>query len=176
MQPTLTTERLTLRPFKLSDAADVQRLAGDVRVAKTTANIPHPYPDGAAEEWIATHAPAWTEGKGAPFAIIEKSSEQLIGCIGVLGISSLHLRGEAGYWIGFDYWGKGYCTEALKELIRYCFTELQLNKVTSRHIGSNPASGKVMRKAGMQQEGLLRQDFFRGGHFEDTLVYGILRS
>jgi hypothetical protein len=55
--PRLGTERLLLRPFALSDAADVLRLAGDRAIADTTLNIPHPYEAGMAEEWIATHAP-----------------------------------------------------------------------------------------------------------------------
>src|SRR6476660_8627318 len=69
-QPTLTTERLTLRPFIADDAFDVERLAGMREIADTTLNIPHPYPHGGAAEWIRLHGPAWIEGSSATFAIV----------------------------------------------------------------------------------------------------------
>ena len=86
--PTLQTERLTLRPFTLGDAADVQRLAGDKDIASTTCAIPHPYKDGMAEEWINSHAEVFENGKGINLAIVLKdtgppSKTDLIGAISI---------------------------------------------------------------------------------------------
>lgn len=55
MIPTLKTDLICLTPFAMSDAVLVQRYAGDAAVARTTQNVPHPYPDGVAEKWIASH-------------------------------------------------------------------------------------------------------------------------
>jgi ribosomal-protein-alanine N-acetyltransferase len=173
-QPTLTTQRLLLRPFLPSDAKEVQRLAGDERIASMTLSVPHPYPNGAAEKWIASHPESYATDEGVTFAIALKTDVGLIGCISLMGISKTHRRAEAGYWIGVEYWNQGYCTEALKALITFGFAELALNKITARHMSKNPQSGRVMIKAGMKHEGVLRQDYFRGGRFEDSVVYGIL--
>ena len=62
VQPTLETERLILRPFDLSDGPRIQLLAGDESIASTTLNIPHPYEDGMAEEWIRTHQDEFEKG------------------------------------------------------------------------------------------------------------------
>jgi len=94
-QPTLRTHRLVLRPFRPSDAVAVQRLAGDRSVASTTLNIPHPYPDGLAESWIATHGPAWEADDRATFAITTLEDE-LRGGI-ALKLTPQHQRGELGY-------------------------------------------------------------------------------
>ena len=64
-QPTLTTERLLLRPLALTDATTIQQLAGDREVADTTRLIPHPYPDGLAETWIASLQPRYEKGEGS---------------------------------------------------------------------------------------------------------------
>ena len=174
-RPTLTTERLVLRPFQLSDAKRVQQLAGHALVAATTATIPHPYPDGAAEAWINTHAKWFRLGQAAPFAITLKSSQLLIGCID-LAIAAAHARAELGYWMGVDYWSRGYCSEAATRVIDYGFRELHLNKITSHHLGNNPASGRVMAKAGMTKEGLLRKHFIKNGVVQDMEVYGLVRE
>ena len=109
--PTLETERLILRPFRLEDAAEVQRFAGDRSIADTTLNIPHPYEAGMAEEWISKHRPDFEDGKGVTFAITRKSDGSLIGAIGLMGMVKGH-QAELGYWIGQPYWSQGFCTEA----------------------------------------------------------------
>jgi RimJ/RimL family protein N-acetyltransferase len=78
--PTLTTPRLNLRPFSLADAPDVQRLAGSREVASTTLNIPHPYADGMAEPWIATHQEQYERGACVTFAIVLRTHHTLPWC------------------------------------------------------------------------------------------------
>ncbi len=174
-RPTLESERLVLRPFDLSDAPRVQLLAGDRAVAATTKNIPHPYEDGMAETWIGGHQERFEKGQLVNFAIVLKHGGELIGAIG-LGLSLAQENAELGYWIGKPYWGRGYCTEAARAVLRYAFTELRLNRVHAHHWSNNPASGRVMQKIGMRHEGHLRQHAKKWGEFLDVEAYGILRS
>lgn len=173
--PFLESKRLILRPFLLNDAPTVQTFAGNYKVAEMTATIPHPYLDGMAEAWIKTHLKSWQEQILLTLAMEEKNSQKLIGCIS-LGFNQLHQRAELGYWIGEPYWNQGFCTEAGKCLVSFAFKKLNLRKITSSHMTKNPASGKVMQKIGMIQEGMLRQQFFRMGEFHDAVIYGLLKE
>ena len=113
----LYTPRLCLRPFTLADAPRVRELAGDARIAATTATIPHPYPEGAAEQWIATLEPFTGVPLNTVFAITltgtrtpgreldRTDTGHLIGCIGICQPKNTqHERAEIGYWIGVPYW------------------------------------------------------------------------
>lgn len=173
--PTLTTSRLLLRPFTTADAPRVQELAGDIEVARSTANIPHPYEDGMAEAWIAGQAGRFQEGTAAVFAVTEAGGGRLVGATG-LEIKAAHRRAELGYWIGRPYWGRGLATEAARAALAYGFTTLGLERIHAAHFGSNPASGFVMSNAGMRLEGTLRSHFLKWGQAEDLVVYGILRA
>lgn len=173
-QPVLETPRLRLRPFALTDAADVQRLAGDAEVAGTTLNLPHPYLDGVAEEWIASHGPAWVAGTRVTFAIVTKSDE-LRGAIS-LHLTARHRRAELGYWVGRAWWGQGFATEAAKHVMAFAFASLDVNRVQASHLTRNPASGRVMLKCGMAFEGVHREYFMRNGRFEDIARYARLRG
>jgi RimJ/RimL family protein N-acetyltransferase len=173
-QPTLETPRLLLRPFTIADAPAVQRLAGTREIADTTLNIPHPYPDGAAEQWIATHPENFANGTAASFAIVLRASSALCGAIS-LHIEQRHQHAELGYWLGVDYWNQGYATEAATALLGYGFTVLQLHRIYARHFTRNPASGRVMQKLGMTFEGIQREHVLNGSQFEDLACYGILR-
>jgi Acetyltransferases, including N-acetylases of ribosomal proteins len=170
-RPSLTTARLLLRPFSLSDAPALQRLAGVREVSDNTLTIPHPYTLEDAIAWIATHQATFDSGAGLAFAITRK--EALCGAIG-LRIAPEHERAELGYWIGVPYWGQGFCTEAAEAVVEYGFTVLNLHRIHAGHFPRNPASGRVMRKIGMRHEGSLRQHVRKWDCFEDLEVYGLL--
>jgi RimJ/RimL family protein N-acetyltransferase len=165
----LRTARLTLRPFTLADAPDMQRLASEREVALNTLMIPHPYPEGAAEEWISR--PSKPENR--VFAI--DLDGQVIGAIGV-HIDDLHQRAEMGYWVGVPYWGNGYATEAAAEMVAYAFDVLGVNRVFAYHFTRNPSSGRVLQKIGMRREGTLRQHVIKWGEPLDVDFYGIVRA
>ena len=174
-QPTLATTRLALRPFTPADAPGVQRLAGVREVAATTLHIPHPYPDGAAEAWIATHAAGWESGHTLTWAITECVGSALVGAIG-MDVARAHERAEIGYWIARPCWGRGYATEAALAILAAGFGALGLNRIQGTHMTSNPASGRVMEKLGMRLEGTHHQWIRRDGRFEDVAMRAILRS
>ncbi len=174
-RPTIETRRLTLRPFCLADAPAVQRLAGDRDIASTTQQIPHPYEDGMAEEWIGTHQGHYERGEAITFAIVRRSDNALMGAVG-LRIDQQHRHAELGAWIGKPFWNQGYCTEADAAVLRYGFEELGLNRIYAGHFKRNPASGRVMQKIGMAHEGCLRQHIEKWGTFEDLELYGIPKS
>lgn len=164
-----------LRPFALSDAADVQRLAGDWAVADTTLSIPHPYPDGAAESWIAGHAERLQRREILVLAVTLRTTGELAGCIS-LRLHDDHGRAEMGYWLGVPYWNRGYCSEAARALVAYGFEQMGLHRIFAHHLTRNPASGRVMQKAGMTYEGTQRQHIRKDERYEDVAAYGILRS
>lgn len=172
-QPSIQTERLNLIEFQLDDANTVQSLAGNYNVAKKTLNIPHPYEDGMAESWIATHQQNWDEKSALTYAIILKETRKLIGAVGLVGIKGT--EAGMGYWIGEKYWGQGFCTEAAKALIEFCFNDLKLTSIEAEHLVLNPASGRVMQKAGMKYKtSAMIED--RNGAKAEINIYEIKRE
>lgn len=174
-EPKFETERLRLRFFELSDAERVRELAGDKAISDTTLHIPYPYEKGMAEEWISTHRIKFESGESIHFAIILKTTDELIGAVGLI-IDKGSNRAELGYWIGKEYWNRGYCTEAAGAIVDYGFGQLFLRKITASHFSGNLSSGKVMSRIGMKEEGCLRKHVAKNSKFEDLVVYGILRE
>ncbi len=175
-QPTIKTERLILRPYRLEDAAELQRLIGERDVVSTMTNVPYPYEDGTAEEWIGGRRESFEKGKTVDFAITHRQEGFLIGGASLVDIDQPSERAEIAYWIGKPYWRKGYGTEAAKAIVKYGFETLGLHRINGRHFKRNPASGRILEKIGMKHEGCQRQAYKKWGKFEDWELYGILRS
>src|SRR4051812_23549298 len=155
--PTIRTDRLVLGDFEPDDAPELQRLAGEREIADTTLAIPHPYELDHALAWIGNQRKEAVRGRATNFAVRLAPDSQLIGCAGLRDIDPEHLQAELGFWIGREWWGKGYASEASTAVIRYGFEALGLNRICAHHMTRNPPAGGVLRRIGMKREGLLRQ-------------------
>lgn len=171
----LETDRLILRPLELEDAPAIQRLVSVREIAATTLNIPHPYPEGAAEAFIKTSHEHRDQGTAYTFGIVRTADSAFLGSIG-LRVKREYERAELGYWIGVPYWNQGYTTEAARRMIDFGFSYLGLNRIYATYFTSNPASRRVMEKAGMVYEATLPQHVRRFDKFHDLGYCGILRS
>jgi [ribosomal protein S5]-alanine N-acetyltransferase len=177
LQPTLQTERLVLRPFVAADATRFSELAGKHRIADTTVSIPHPYSPAQALDDIHKYSEEFVYGTGAFFAIaLRETPQDLVGGILIKTIDRPHEQGELGYWIDEAYTGRGLVTEAARAMLDYGFNTEGLNRICAYHMVRNNASGNVLARLGMRQEGRLRQMIKKWDVFEDVLVWSILRD
>ncbi len=145
--PVLETKRLSLRAPRLEDAKTVAMLANDRRIAENTARIPHPYRLSDAEGFIG----GANKGDGEAVFLVTLRDETVIGACGIV---TAEQPPELGYWLGVDYWGKGYATEALHAVIDYAFTDLAHESVQAGARVTNPASRRVLEKCGFQWTGV----------------------
>jgi len=170
---TITTERLILKTFRLSDVADITRVCDNYNVSKSTLFIPYPYDSDYAAAWVSTLEESFANSRSYDFAITDKNTGEFYG-----GISISHNaednNGEFGFWLGEPYWGKGYATEAARAIIDFGFTVKKFHKVYARHFESNPASGKVLQNAGMKQEGLFLEHILKDDKYENVVQYGLI--
>jgi ribosomal-protein-alanine N-acetyltransferase len=168
--PTFETKRLRVRPYSEADIPELLPLIGTREVAATTLRIAHPYTEQDARAFLEL---AKEPGK-MWLAITLLSDGRQIGGIG-MRIEEQHRHAELGYWLGVDYWGQGYATEAGREMIRYGFEQLDLHRIFATHFAHNPASGNILRKLGMRHEGCQREHLLKWGQFVDSEIYGLLR-
>jgi RimJ/RimL family protein N-acetyltransferase len=158
MQLTITTQRLTLRPFEEADARRVAYLAGEYDVAKMCGRVPHPYTMANAFDFIGKITRGRDAGREYTFAV----TAPVDGLVGACGVSrsgdEASRTWEIGYWFGMPYWGLGYASEAARALMDWACGELGAQAFVAGHFADNPASGHVLRKLGFVQSGT--QDLF----------------
>lgn len=144
-EPILETERLILRPITIEDAEAVFSWTSDSRVSRY---MSYPASRDISEtiSWIQS---TFDENAEWIWAFVLKNENRVIGA-GSIG-EDHYMQGYwgIGYNIHYDYWHKGYCTEAMKAIIDFAHTQLGVNKICSGHAVDNPRSGKVMEKLGL---------------------------
>jgi RimJ/RimL family protein N-acetyltransferase len=168
--PTLETGRLRIRPYRETDIPELLPLIGTREVAATTLRIAHPYAEQDAWAFLELAK----EPDKLWLAITLRADGRQMGGIG-LRIEPEHRHAELGYWLGVPYWGRGYATEAAREVLRYGFEDLGLHRIFASHFKHNPASGTILKKLGMQYEGCQREHLRKWDQFVDSELYGIMR-
>lgn len=171
---TLATARLTLRRFTVEDADEMYKnWANDARVTRFLTWQPHTSPEQTKQLltlWVSEYE------KPDKYSWVIEFEHRAIGNISVVLCEEQSEVAHLGYCIGFDTWGKGIMTEAVRAVIDYLFGEVGFHRITICHALKNPASGKVAQKCGLTLEGT-RRDAFKNfeGEFLDICDYGILR-
>ena len=143
----LETERLLLRRPTLADVKAITRLANDRRIAVNTRRLPHPYLQDHAVDFVRGIA---NQQRETVFLI--ESDYAPIGMVGI----DWHQpeRPELGYWLGVEYWGQGFATEAARAAIDFTFEEFDIEVMKSGARVANPASRNVLEKCGFQWSGV----------------------
>ena len=124
----------------------------------------------AAAAWIST-----VQERLKRYAITLKEDGRLIGSI-TLDMACEHDHAQLGFWIGVPYWGKGYATEAAREVVRTGFEVWGLHRIYAQYFGTNLASARVLAKVGFQGEGLMRQHVKHWDQYQDVHLCAILRD
>jgi ribosomal-protein-alanine N-acetyltransferase len=173
--PVIETDRLLLRKMTLEDAADLFEYACDPAVAKFTTWRAHKSVEDS-KLFLFAVMDEYSKHEPSSWGIEAKFERKLIGTCGFADWSPADFRGEIGYALSRKYWGKGYMNEAVRAAIAFGFRTLQLNRIEARCEIKNIASARVIEKAGMKFEGILRQHAFYKGAFRDLKMYSILRK
>lgn len=173
----LETERLFLRKVKKDDYMEAfNNWCNRDGVDKYVLWKKHENPDVTLKQYTEWEQ-EYDDPKTFRWIVGLKDSKELIGTIDV---SKKFLRFgscEIGYCYGDKYWGLGYATEALKEVIRYLFEDCEAELVNAEFMDNNPASGKVMQKSGLIYEGKLRNRVIdKNNKRNDLLSYSITRE
>ena len=150
----IETQRLWLRWPKLNDASAIASALADRRIADMTSRIPHPYPDGQAQEFIFSTRESNHDGKALGLVITPKPKpNSVIGAISLMAVNTDPRRLTLGYWITASQWEKGFASEAALSMIQTGFSLSKAEAIDATVKPENIASKRILAKIGFQEIG-----------------------
>lgn len=158
----------SVRDWQPRDIDRLVRLGNNRRIWRNLRDrFPSPYTREAGEQWIA-HVQAQDPVTSFVIAV----DDQLAGSVGVTPGTDIYARSaEVGYWLGEEYWGRGLAAEALTGFVPWAFERFNLLRIWAAVFVSNPASARVLEKAGFVREATLERAAFKDGQIEDEWLY-----
>jgi RimJ/RimL family protein N-acetyltransferase len=175
-KPRLEGDRIVLRPLEDSDASTLYENVKEYEMARWLINIPHPYPEDGALEFINKSKELMEKGESYEMAIEFKETSEVIGVMSFCKVDQKHRNAELGYWVAKDHRNKGIATEAASALLAYGFKKLNLERIYAKCFVDNKPSKRIMEKLGMDYEGTFRHEVFKEDKFIDTIFFSILRE
>ena len=171
----LNTERLMLKKVSLQDAPALFKVWSNHQVTEFM-NISPMTDVKQAHEMIDIFQNMDKSNQGNRFSIFESDQTKPIGSCGFNYLDSENDRGEIGYELSVDHWGKGFMTEALTELVRHGFDHYKLNRIEAKVETQNQASQFLLKKLGFKEEGLLRSYEKSKGRYIDLAMFSLLKE
>ncbi len=173
--PVLETERLILNEITDDHVEELSAVLSDPDVAK----YDYFYPTKSIEEvmqFIERYGEERQDNEEITWGIFEKHSKKLVGTCGIGNFSDPAKRGEVGYAIAQEHWGKGYAAESIGAVVTYGFEVVGLNRIEGNITPGNQPSERVLEKNGFTREGHVRQRDWMKGQLVDSIVMGLLKS
>ncbi|MET9647312.1 GNAT family N-acetyltransferase [Streptomyces syringium] len=180
MEPiNLTTERLVLRPFSPADRDAVHAACQDPEIPRYT-SVPSPYTVEDARTFIEETAPdGWRDDSMYTFGLFTREDGRLAGSMCLVRLAQLRTperQAELGYWTAKEQRGRGYTAEAAREVIRWAFEELGVERLEWYAEAGNEGSRGVALKTGFTMEGTMRSKIVYNGTRRDAWVGSLLPS
>ncbi len=174
MAAMISAHPLILRPWRSSDAEALVRHADNRKIwLNLRDRFPHPYTEADARAWLELRA---ADSENLTNFAIDFAGEA-VGGIGLEFLADVHrMTAEIGYWLGEALWGRGFATIAVKAVTRYAFETFELRRLQAAVFEWNPASARVLEKAGYSFEGRLRSYVVKDNRVGDALLYAKLRE
>ncbi len=173
--PTLESERLLFRNYLKKDAKALFEIRSNEYVSKFMDTV-YPKSIQDSEQRISMINSSFEEKSGITWAIIDKSSNQLIGDFGIWRLDRNNSRGEIGYVLSHEHWGKGFMKETLNTILNYAFNVLNLHSIEANVNPENDNSISLLTKFGFKQEAYFRENYYYNGRFLDSAIFCILKS
>ncbi|HEV3480054.1 MAG TPA: GNAT family N-acetyltransferase [Gaiellaceae bacterium] len=177
-KPPLSDGVVTLRPWREGDVGAIVAACNDPAIAEFLDQIPSPYTEDDAREYVAGSREGWADGTITNFAITENGSGRPVGSVGVRWLEPEQGVVEVGYWVSPEARGRGLCTRAVSLVSRWLIVDHGVERVQLRADEENVASRRVAEKAGFTQEGVLRSSRYnpRLGRRINFVMYSLLRG
>ncbi len=162
-----------LRAWNIEDLNNLVKYANNYKIARNLSDkFPYPYTEEDGRSFIN-----FASGESVNHIFAIELEGKACGGIGLHPQFDIQCKNaELGYWLGEPFWGKGIMSEAIKQVVRYGFANIEVDRIFARSFGTNIASQKLLEKTGFVLEAKFQKTLYKYGKYEDELIYAVRRS